>query len=160
LPVSGGQAAFDIHEQNLAANQKLPSHIDPLNVNMGIHCGTALVGMTRFKGSIDTRMTYTASGNVTNLAARLAAAAREGDILIAEETRELIDGLWPVFDRGTTVFEGDRKARAYLFPAEGCLDVDVPQTRKPVNRMTANQGEHSNDYQMPRCQGFHSGVRP
>ncbi len=103
------KAAFDIHQQNLASNQIRPSHIDPLNVNMGIHCGTALVGMTRFKGSTDTRMTYTASGNVTNLAARLAASARGGDILIAEETKELIDGLWPVFDRGTMVFKGIEK---------------------------------------------------
>ena len=54
-------------------------------------------------------MTYTASGNVTNLAARLAATARKGDILIAEETRNLIDGLWPVFDRGTRVLKGIEK---------------------------------------------------
>jgi class 3 adenylate cyclase len=72
------KAAFDIHQESLSYNQELPSHIDPLNVNMGIHCGTALVGMTRFKGSIGTRMTYTASGNVTNLAARLADRARGG----------------------------------------------------------------------------------
>jgi class 3 adenylate cyclase len=107
--VNSIKAAFDIHEQSLAANRALPSHIDPLNVNMGIHCGAALVGMTRFRGSIDTRMTYTASGNVTNLAARLAAHAKEGDILIAEETKALIDGLWPVFDKGSTALKGIEK---------------------------------------------------
>jgi len=103
------KAAFDIHRQSLLCNEELPSHIDPLNVNMGIHCGTALVGMTRFKGSIGTRMTYTASGNVTNLAARLAALARGGDILIADETQKHINGLWPVFDRGTSVLKGFEK---------------------------------------------------
>jgi class 3 adenylate cyclase len=103
------KAAFDIHQQNLACNRELPSHMDPLKVNMGVHCGTALLGMTRFKGSIDTRMTYTASGNVTNLAARLAAHARGGDILIADETRKLIDGLWPVFDKGSTILKGIEK---------------------------------------------------
>ena len=103
------KAAFDIHHQSLLCNEALPSHIDPLNVNMGIHCGTALVGMTRFKGSIGTRMTYTASGNVTNLAARLAALARGGDLLIADETKTLIDGLWPVFDRGASWLKGFEK---------------------------------------------------
>ena len=107
--VNSIKAAFDIHQQSLACNRKLPSHVDPLKVNMGIHCGTALLGMTRFKGSIDTRMTYTASGNVTNLAARLAGHARGGDILIAEETQKLIDGLWPVFDKGTAVLKGIEK---------------------------------------------------
>ena len=103
------KAAFDIHQQNLESNKQLPPHMDPLKVNMGIHCGTALVGMTRFKGSFGMRMTFTASGNVTNLAARLAAHAREGDILVADETRKLIDNLWPVFDRGTTVLKGIEK---------------------------------------------------
>ena len=107
--VNSIKAAFDIHRQSLLCNEQLPSHIEPLNVNMGIHCGSALVGMTRFKGSVDTRMTYTASGNVTNLAARLAALARGGDLLIADETRKLIDGLWPVFDRGTSVLKGFEK---------------------------------------------------
>jgi len=99
-------AAFDIHEQSLECNRALPPHMDPLKVNMGIHCGTALVGMTRLKGSIGTRMTYTATGNVTNMAARLAATARGGDILIAEETRKIIDGLWPLYDRGTATLKG------------------------------------------------------
>ena len=103
------KAALDIHRQNLECNRELPSHIDPLKVNMGIHCGTALVGMTRFKGSIGTRMTYTASGNVTNLAARIAGLSKGGDILIGEETRMLIDGLWPVFDKGTATLKGIEK---------------------------------------------------
>jgi len=65
--------------------------------------------MTRFKGSIGTRMTYTASGNVTNLAARIAGLSKGGDILIGEETRMLIDGLWPVFDKGTAALKGIEK---------------------------------------------------
>ncbi|MCF8131164.1 MAG: adenylate/guanylate cyclase domain-containing protein [Deltaproteobacteria bacterium] len=107
--VNSIKAAFDIHRQSLSTKKELPAHMDPLKVNMGIHCGTALVGMTRFKGSIETRMTYTASGNVTNLAARLADHAEGGDILVAEETRDLIKGLWPVYDRGNTVFKGFSK---------------------------------------------------
>ena len=54
-------------------------------------------------------MTYTASGPVTNLAARLADYAKGGDILVGEETRKLIDGLWPMFDRGLATLKGIEK---------------------------------------------------
>jgi len=81
---------------------------------MGINAGTALVGMTRFKGSIGTRMTYTASGPVTNLAARLASHASGGDILIGDETKILIDGLWPMYDRGLATLKGiDKPMKIY-----------------------------------------------
>ncbi len=107
--VNSVKAAFDIHQQSLLNNRQLAPHMDPLNVNMGIHCGTALVGMTKFKGSVETRMTYTASGNVTNLAARLAGHAKGGDILIADETHNLIKDLWTVFDRGNAMLKGIEK---------------------------------------------------
>ncbi|MBW1725250.1 MAG: adenylate/guanylate cyclase domain-containing protein, partial [Deltaproteobacteria bacterium] len=77
-----------------------------VKVNMGINSGVALLGMTHFKGSLETRMTYTASGPVTNLAARLADYAKGGDILIGDETRQLIEGLWPVYDHGLTALKG------------------------------------------------------
>jgi class 3 adenylate cyclase len=46
---------------------------------------------------------------VTNLAARLADYAKGGDILVGEETRELIDGLWPMYDRGLAALKGIEK---------------------------------------------------
>ena len=90
------KAAFDIDERNRELNRKIGGDFEPINVNMGANSGTALVGMTQFKGSLDTRMTYTASGPVTNLAARLADYAKGGDILLGEETKRLVDGLWPI----------------------------------------------------------------
>jgi class 3 adenylate cyclase len=81
---------------------------------MGINSGSALVGLTQFKGSLDTRMTYTASGPVTNLAARLADHAKGGDILIGEETKQLVEGLWPIFDLGQVHIKGlDDPMRIY-----------------------------------------------
>jgi len=81
---------------------------------MGINSGVALLGMSTFKGSLDTRMTYTASGPVTNLAARLADYAQGGDILIGEATKEMIEELWPVFDRGWAHLKGiDTPLRIY-----------------------------------------------
>ncbi len=104
--VNAVKAAFDIHERNRQLNRKIESHFDPVNVNIGINSGIALLGMTVFKGTLETRMTYTATGPVTNLAARLADYAQGGDILIGEETRKMIDGLWPVYDMGRVSLKG------------------------------------------------------
>jgi len=89
---------------------------------MGINSGSALLGLTKFKGSLDTRMTYTASGPVTNLAARLADYAEGGDILIGEETRQLIEGTWPIFDRGEVRLKGiDEPLKLYSLVNEALL---------------------------------------
>ena len=107
--VNSIKAAFDIYDRNREFNKELASNINPIKVNMGINAGTALVGMTRFRGSAGTRMTYTASGPVTNLAARLADYATGGDILVGEETRRLINGLWPMYDHGLATLKGIEK---------------------------------------------------
>ncbi|MCI0526918.1 MAG: response regulator, partial [Nitrospira sp.] len=57
-------------------NQENREH--PLSIHMGINSGIALVGSTRFEGLRGIRWTFTASGSVTNLAARLAGAAEAG----------------------------------------------------------------------------------
>jgi DNA-binding response OmpR family regulator len=58
----------------------------PLAIHMGLNSGLALVGSTRFEGAQGTRWTFTASGLVTNLAARLAATAKAGQLLVGAET--------------------------------------------------------------------------
>jgi class 3 adenylate cyclase len=58
----------------------------PLAIHIGINSGTTLVGSTRFEGLRGARWTFTATGNVTNLAARLAAAAESGQIIAGPET--------------------------------------------------------------------------
>jgi class 3 adenylate cyclase len=50
---------------------------------MGLHGGRAFVEVTRFRGRTGERWTYTASGPVTNIAARLCALAQDGDILVS-----------------------------------------------------------------------------
>jgi class 3 adenylate cyclase len=107
--VNSVKAAFDIYDRNREFNKELTFHVNPIKVNMGINSGTALVGMTRFRGSAGTRMTYTASGPVTNLAARLADYATGGNILVGEETRRLIEGLWPMYDYGVATLKGIEK---------------------------------------------------
>lgn len=58
----------------------------PLAVHIGVNSGPSLVGSTRFEGLRGARWTFTATGNVTNLAARLAAAAESGQIIAGPET--------------------------------------------------------------------------
>jgi class 3 adenylate cyclase len=121
------KAALDIHERNREINKRFRENFEPLSVNIGINSGVALVGMTTFKGSLDTRMTYTASGPVTNLAARLADYAKGGDILIGEETRKMIDGRWPVFDQGLVHLKGiDEALRVYSLLKESSLAGSEP----------------------------------
>jgi class 3 adenylate cyclase len=100
------KAAFDIDRISHQMNTRINGGYEPINVNMGINSGSALLGLTQFKGSLDTRMTYTASGPVTNLAARLADYAKGGDILIGEETKKFVEGLWPIIDLGRIPIKG------------------------------------------------------
>lgn len=73
-----------------ALNQENSEH--PLAIHMGLNSGIALVGSTRFEGLRGTRWTFTASGPVTNLAARLAGIAAAGQILVGPETVRRLGG--------------------------------------------------------------------
>ena len=73
-----------------ALNQK--EHDHPLAIHVGINSGPGLVGSTRFEGRRGTRWTFTASGIVTTLAARLASAAGDGEILAGPETVRRLGG--------------------------------------------------------------------
>ncbi|MFW6080299.1 MAG: adenylate/guanylate cyclase domain-containing protein [Desulfosalsimonas sp.] len=118
--VNAVRAAVDVRQRNREVNRNLARDFKPVNVNMGINTGEALLGMTRLEGTLSTRMTYTASGNVTNLAARLAEHAEGGDILFGERTRQMIENLWPVYDRGRIQLKGiDEPVQIYsLFKTE------------------------------------------
>ena len=107
--VNAVKAAFDIYDINQALAMRYQKKQGLIHVNMGINSGKALVGMTRFKGALDTRMTYTASGPVTNIAARLADLAVGGDILIGGVTNDLIKDIWPTFDMGQKRLKGMEK---------------------------------------------------
>ena len=76
--VSAVRAALDIDQRNREMILNRTTGLEPINVNMGINSGTALLGLSRFKGLLETRMTYTATGQVTNIAARLADLAKGG----------------------------------------------------------------------------------
>jgi class 3 adenylate cyclase len=82
--VTAVQAALALLDATEALNHT--SSAPPLAIHMGLNSGLALVGSTRFEGAQGTRWTFTASGLVTNLAARLAATAQAGQLLAGPDT--------------------------------------------------------------------------
>lgn len=103
--LSAVKAGLDIRSKTLEINEELKNRFLPIEVNMGINSGTAGVGMSRFSGSSGTRMTFTATGPVTNLAARIAAAAKHGDILVGPETALRVGDDLRLFERGLMHFK-------------------------------------------------------
>ncbi|MEQ9569739.1 MAG: adenylate/guanylate cyclase domain-containing protein [Longimicrobiales bacterium] len=61
-------------------------------VHVGIHAGRAHVGYTRFRARGWERWTYTASGPVTNVAARLCNHADPGQILVSSDLTRMLGG--------------------------------------------------------------------
>jgi class 3 adenylate cyclase len=82
------QAAVRTALSQLQTTQRLNAEQPdtPLSVHMGVNSGVALVGSTRFEGARGTRWTFTASGPVTILAARLVGIADGGQVVIGPET--------------------------------------------------------------------------
>jgi class 3 adenylate cyclase len=80
------RAALAIRKQTAQANRDPGRTHPPIVVNIGISSGECDVGTTRFEGPVGERWTFTASGPVTNLAARLGNRAAGGQILLAPET--------------------------------------------------------------------------
>ncbi len=89
------RAALAIVEKTADANAAIDdarkSH-PPIQVNIGIGSGVCHVGSTRIKGAAGERWTYTATGPVTNVGARLCGAATKGQILLAPETADRLGG--------------------------------------------------------------------
>jgi len=98
------RSAIGIHAVTRRLNHELRGRFEPIRINVGIGSGMAAVGVTRFKGETGERWTYTASGPVTNLASRLCSAAKEGDILLDEETHKRIRGAFNVIGLGEMEF--------------------------------------------------------
>lgn len=86
------QTALAVQQKSRRINEQLSREHEPVIINIGINSGRALVGSTRIEGISGTHWTYTVSGPVTNLAARLGQLARDGAILIGPETAKRVQG--------------------------------------------------------------------
>jgi len=94
------RAALAIREQTSRANHDPGRSHPPIVVNIGISSGECDVGTTRFEGPAGERWTFTASGPVTNLAARLGNRATGGQILLAPETALRVRDRFPLRSLG------------------------------------------------------------
>ncbi|MGD9076334.1 MAG: adenylate/guanylate cyclase domain-containing protein [Desulfobacteraceae bacterium] len=83
---SAVRAALEIQEQCKKYLEERDSFLFPIQVNIGICSGEVYLGSTKMKGTGGDRWTFTASGPVTIVAARLSDYAQGGQILIGEET--------------------------------------------------------------------------
>jgi class 3 adenylate cyclase len=91
-PVTHAVKAAGAALEMLATTRRLNESNDlaPLAMHVGINSGRAFVGPTRFASAGGTRETFTATGQVTNLAARLAGVAEDGEIIVGPETARRI----------------------------------------------------------------------
>ena len=83
-------AALEIIEANGDLNEKLPYPWGTVQLHLGINSGMAWVGSTKMRGLTGERWTYTASGMVTVLAARIGSLSGETRLYIGPQTYERV----------------------------------------------------------------------
>ena len=114
------KTAMAIQEKVRSINQDLEGHFQPLLVNIGINSGSALVGSTCFEGITGTRFTFTASGPVTNVAARIGQLATNGAILVGKETAKRTQEKFSLKDLGPQGLKNVKEAvRIFQVVGEG-----------------------------------------
>jgi class 3 adenylate cyclase/HAMP domain-containing protein len=103
--LSATRAAFAIRQRTTALNEEYGGVFPPVSLHMGINTGEALVGATKLGGGAGQRWTFTASGSTTNVAARFAAFAQGGDIVVGPATAERIQQHFVLESLGEQAFK-------------------------------------------------------
>ena len=83
-------AGLEIVNENSNLNNEFTYPWGEVKLHMGINSGQAWVGSTKMKSLTGERWTYTASGLVTVLAARIGALSQESQLYVGPETFECI----------------------------------------------------------------------
>ena len=96
--VNAVDAALALLAENEALNKD--NTVQPLAIHIGINSSPALMGSTRFEGRRGVRWVFTADGPVTNLSARLADVAKEGEIVAGPETVRRLAERYPLQSLG------------------------------------------------------------
>jgi class 3 adenylate cyclase len=94
------RTALTIRDQTLRLKDECAMLYRPLDINMGINSGTALVGAAKFESLIGSRWTYTARGTLTNVAARISALGSKGTLLMSRATADRVKSLFSPTSRG------------------------------------------------------------
>ena len=113
----------------LAVMDQTPLAKDDLNtqVHVGLHAGTGHVGFTRFRARRWERWTYTASGPVTNIAARLCQHAGPGEIIVSQEVIRLVG------DRFQSVALGQARLKNVRSPVTIYRVTSEEDTERPLD---------------------------
>jgi len=90
------RAALTIRQKATLINQEDNAFSEFLAINMGINSGRVLLGAAKFESFTGSRWTYTARGMVTNVAAKIAAFASDGAILLSGATADRIKDHFPI----------------------------------------------------------------
>jgi len=94
------RAALTIKDQTIKIKEQFSQLYRPLDVNMGINSGRALVGAAKFESITGSRWTYTARGTLTNVAARISALGSKGTLLMSRTTAERVKEHFSPMQRG------------------------------------------------------------
>jgi class 3 adenylate cyclase len=94
------RTALDIRKRTLQIKEEFTTLYRPLDINIGINSGRALVGAAKFEGIAGSRWTYTARGTLTNVAARIGALGSRGSLLMSSETANRIRAYFSPLCRG------------------------------------------------------------
>jgi class 3 adenylate cyclase len=93
-------SALQIHAKVGELNREYEGVYLPIAIHVGVNSGPALVGATKLDAVGGGRWTFTASGSTTNVAARIAALAKGGEIMLGPETAERVKGHYVLEDGG------------------------------------------------------------
>lgn len=115
------RAASDIQKECKEVSKIAGADLFPIQVNIGISSGEVYLGSTKMRGSNGDRWTFTASGSVTILAARLSEFGRCGQILICKETARRI----------RDIFSSFMWILSIQFCQNHCKDIDFYQPAPP-----------------------------
>jgi class 3 adenylate cyclase/HAMP domain-containing protein len=99
------RAAFAIRQKTLDLNEEYAGLFPAIQLHMGINTGQALLGATKLGGAGSQRWTFTATGPTTNVAARLAASAEGGEIVVGPVTAERIKARFVLESLGEKSFK-------------------------------------------------------
>jgi len=92
------RTALAIREKTALIFKECSALYKPLDINMGINSGKALVGAAKFETYSGSRWTYTARGQLTNVAARIGAQATGGSIFLSKTTASRVKNYFsPVY---------------------------------------------------------------
>jgi len=99
------RAALAIRQRTLVLNEEHAGVFPAVQLHMGINTGQALLGATKLGSAGAERWTFTATGPTTNVAARLAASAEGGDVVVGPATAERIRNRFVLEGLGERTFK-------------------------------------------------------